>query len=95
MTWLWDLLDGLPLGPVALFAFGWLVLLGLTLAIFRSRREPDRCTRCGSTWQRTKRGGQFHLCTPPGRLGARHGAVRDLDGLGERVHPSRRVAGQP
>lgn len=55
-------LDGLPLGPVALFAAGYLALLVTVLVWFRSRRSGPRCERCGSLWQRTERGGEWHLC---------------------------------
>ena len=63
MTWAY--LDGIPLGPLALFAFGWLVFLVTVLTGFKARRPADRCTRCGSLWKRTERGGEFHLCTTP------------------------------
>lgn len=58
----WAFLDGIPAGPLALFAAGYLALLLSTLAWIRSRRP--RCTRCGSVWQRTEHGAEFHLCTP-------------------------------
>jgi hypothetical protein len=62
MTSLWTLLDGLPLGPVLLFAVGWLAFLATVLAYLRSRRTEETCDRCGATWQRTKRGHQIHFC---------------------------------
>ena len=56
-------LDGLPLGPLALFALGYLALLLTVLAWLRTRRAEERCDRCGGTWRRTERGNAFHVCT--------------------------------
>lgn len=67
MTSLLAQLDGIPVAPLALFALGYLALFLTVLAWVRSRRP--RCTRCGSAWERTERGGEFHLCTPPRRGG--------------------------
>ena len=57
-------LDGLPLGPVALFGLGYLALLLVALAWLRTRRTEERCERCGGTWRRTEAGNSFHVCTP-------------------------------
>lgn len=67
MTSLWTYLDGLPLGPVLLFALGYLALLLTVLVWFRARRTEERCDRCGGYWQRTERGNAWHLCQPIGR----------------------------
>ena len=58
-------LDSLPLAPLALFGLGYLALLLTTLAWLKSRRHPDRCERCGGTWKRTERGGEWHVCVAP------------------------------
>ena len=58
----WTYLDGLPLGPVALFGLGYLALLLVVLAWLRTRRIEERCDRCGDTWRRTERGNAFHVC---------------------------------
>ena len=57
-------LDGLPLGPVALFGLGYLALLLTVLAWLRTRRTEERCERCGGYWRRTERGNAFHALRP-------------------------------
>lgn len=56
-------LDGLPLGPLALFALGYLVFLLTVLAWFRSRRRVERCDQCGAEWHLTGNGNSWHVCT--------------------------------
>jgi hypothetical protein len=62
MTSLWTYLDGLPLGPLALFALGYLAFLVTVLSLFK-RRHADECPRCGGEWQRTPRGNWWHQCS--------------------------------
>ncbi len=95
MTSLLAHLDSLPLAPLALFAFGYLALLGTVLAWLKSRRPAERCDRCGSTWQRTERGAEFHLCQPSRGRAYPSGDDRHLAGLGQRVVPLRGRTGQP
>ena len=59
---LWSYLDGIPLGPVLLFALGYLAFLVAVLAWLRTRRTEERCERCGGTWRRTEAGNAFHVC---------------------------------
>jgi hypothetical protein len=67
MTALWSYLDGLPLGPLALFASGYLVLLIAVLSVFK-RHTPERCDRCGGEWTLTSRGNAWHVCAPSRRV---------------------------
>ncbi|MEY2669433.1 MAG: hypothetical protein RJA59_2071 [Pseudomonadota bacterium] len=65
MTSLLAYLDGLPVGPLALFAAGYLALLLTVLAWVRSRRAEERCARCGGTWKHNPNGSSYHFCVPP------------------------------
>jgi hypothetical protein len=67
MSALFDFFDGLPFGPILLFALGWIAFLLTVLSWFRSRHHVDACDRCGRAWQLTERGNVWHFCSPPGR----------------------------
>jgi hypothetical protein len=61
MNALWTHLDSLPLGPVAMFALGYLAFLVTVLSLFK-RRHADECPRCGGLWELTDRGNEIHFC---------------------------------
>lgn len=64
MTQFFAYLDGLPLGPVALFALGYGVFLVVLLTWIRSRRPVEHCDRCGREWKWNPNGSSYHLCQP-------------------------------
>lgn len=67
MTTLFAFLEGIPAGPLMLFGLGWLAFVVTVLAFLRARRLEESCDRCGSVWQRTPRGADWHFCVAPKR----------------------------